>query len=190
MSSPWGVLWPANPKTHVMNNIGTYLIPLPSAIHSRWRQTSAGTAACFASYYESRLALTLNKIPYFSRAMELYGGDEHSIVRFLRKRIPCKCLDEKYKEAKSTTKMGICFNPGCSFHDGRVERKGMLYCTRCNDANYCSRECHVAHWPRHKKWCEQWAEKRAAFMGKDKSSNGAQQARARWNNDYIYVLNA
>eukprot|EP00986_Skeletonema_menzelii_P008685 scaffold3767_cov116-Skeletonema_menzelii.AAC.10 len=40
--------------------------------------------------------------------------DEHTIVSFFRKRVPCKCLDKKYNEVKSIVKMGLCGNPSCA----------------------------------------------------------------------------
>jgi hypothetical protein len=76
-------------------------------------------------------------------------------VKYLRKNIPCNCLDEKYKEVKSITKMGVCRNPQCQVPDGRVERSKMLYCTRCCVVNYCCRECQEAAWPVHKEFCDE-----------------------------------
>ena len=37
---------------------------------------------------------------------ELSVADEHTLVSFFRKRIPCKCLDKRYEEVKSITKIG------------------------------------------------------------------------------------
>ncbi len=87
---------------------------------------------------------------------ELFFCDEHTLVTYLRKRIPCSCLDEKYKEVKSITKTGTCCNPLCSLPDRfRVERSKMLSCARCGDANYCSRECQKVDWQRHKEPCDE-----------------------------------
>ena len=75
---------------------------------------------------------------------------ERTLVKYLRKRIPCSCLDEIYKEVKSMTRTGICFN--CS---AAVERSKMLTCARCGGANYCCRACQKADWHRHKGTCDQ-----------------------------------
>ena len=99
---------------------------------------------------------------------ELGVGDEHTLVSFFRKRIPCKCLDEKYKEVKSTPKIGFCHNPKCSLPGNKTVRSAMLYCTQCN-VNYCSRECQVAHWPGHKQICAVAANMRAARKSRQKS---------------------
>lgn len=81
---------------------------------------------------------------------ELFSADEHTLVQFFRKKIPCSCLDEKYKEVKSITKMGICWNDECPLPDRRAVRSKMVYCIQCRRINYCSRECQKVHWPLHK----------------------------------------
>jgi hypothetical protein len=118
----------------------------------------ASTASHFEEYievlHETKATLDPTKV------IELKHGDEHTLVKYLRKNIPCKCLDTKYKEVKSITKMGFCFNPQCSIPDRMVERHKMLYCTRCHLANYCSRECQEAAWPEHKELCNKMAERK------------------------------
>ena len=83
--------------------------------------------------------------------IELYKCDEHTLVKYLRKRIPCSCLDEKYNEVKSITRMGLCFNAQCT--SDIVQRSKMMCCARCGEVNYCSRECQKAAWPEHKTNC-------------------------------------
>ena len=100
---------------------------------------------------------------------ELHEGDEHTLVSFFRKRIPCKCLDSKYEEVKSIKKIGFCHNPDCSIPGNKTIRSKMLYCTQCRNANYCSRECQESHWPRHKKICAVAANMRAARKSRQKS---------------------
>eukprot|EP00985_Skeletonema_marinoi_P001668 scaffold673_cov83-Skeletonema_marinoi.AAC.1 len=111
--------------------------------------------AIFASFLEQVIAVNIQK----TQASHDWGKiaevkcDEHTLVSFFRKRIPCKCLDESYKEVKSITKMGLCHNLSCSLPDRTAERSKMLSCTRCRRANYCSRECQKAAWPLHKQNC-------------------------------------
>ena len=50
----------------------------------------------------------------WTKMSELYDGDEHTLVSFCRKRIPCKCLDKKYKEVKWITKIGFCCYEDCT----------------------------------------------------------------------------
>ena len=89
----------------------------------------------------------------WGKQYELCDADPYTLVSFFRKRIPCKCLDSKYKEVKSITKIGLCYNYYCSLPDRKTARGKMLSCTQCRRANYCSRECQVAHWPTHKRFC-------------------------------------
>ena len=79
---------------------------------------------------------------------ELLGADDHTLVQYYRKRIPCSCLDEKYKLVKYIPKMGLCFNRTCTSRG--VERSKMFSCSRCGRANYCSVECQRADWKAHK----------------------------------------
>ncbi len=79
--------------------------------------------------------------------------DEHTLVSFFRKRIPCKCLDKRYKEVKSIVKMGLCMNPDCPLPNGQVECSKLMHCEQCRYTQYCSIECQRAHWPSHKEDC-------------------------------------
>jgi len=110
-----------------------------------------------ANYFEQFIACTFrNSQPSIDgpKIFELHDADVHTLVSYLKKRIPCKCLDKKYKEVKHVKKMGECCNPCCSLPERRAERSKMLYCTRCRRAFYCSRECQKAAWPFHKTFCD------------------------------------
>ena len=126
----------------------------------------ARLCAAFAFYFEEWIAVNLRKTKVdinWTKVHELRRADDHTLVKFYRKRIPCACLDEKYEEVKSVKKMGLCYNPNCSHPQGRVERSKMFYCTRCGDANYCSVECQRADWKMHRQFCDEAVKKKAAF---------------------------
>ncbi len=91
----------------------------------------------------------------WSKISELSNDDcdEHTIVSFFRKRVPCKCLDRRYKEVKSIVKMGTCCNPSCPLQDRKVECSKLLYCSKCFTASFCSSKCQKAAWPKHKEQC-------------------------------------
>eukprot|EP00986_Skeletonema_menzelii_P010422 scaffold5069_cov126-Skeletonema_menzelii.AAC.2 len=134
-------------------------------------------AATYVSFFEQwtkQIVMYENETQAFwelcdwGKISELYMGDEHTLVSFYRKRIPCKCLDEKLKEVKSIEKIGICQNPTCSLPYGMTARSKMVYCTQCRRANYCSRECQVAAWLSHKKYCANDARRLAALKSKQK----------------------
>ena len=108
------------------------------------------------TYFEhalKTLLLTKPGIPQRSGFIKSGIVDDHTLVSFFRKRIPCTCLDEKYEVVKSITKMNVCENPSCNRLDRRAARSKMFYCAQCKQANYCSRECQKSDWKRHKDWC-------------------------------------
>ena len=113
--------------------------------------------AVIARFFEEMIAVDLKEtqaLPNWPKIGDVYYADMHTLVKFFRHRIPCSCLDEKYKEVKHITKMGLCCNPRCPIPQGEVERSKTKYCGRCYCATYCSRECQEAHWIDHKPGCD------------------------------------
>ena len=111
-----------------------------------------------ASFFENRRAeLTGNTevIGKTSKICDLSDEncDEHTLVSYFRNRIPCKCLDKRYKKVKSIVKTGNCHNEGCLLPNGKAERSTLMHCNQCRLAQYCSIECQKAHWPTHKEQC-------------------------------------
>ena len=90
------------------------------------------------------------------KTREVYNADlhKHTLVKFYRRRIQCACLDEKYEEVKSITKMGRCYNPECPIPFGFVERSKTMYCSRCLCVTYCSLGCQKADWRKHQVACD------------------------------------
>lgn len=93
----------------------------------------------------------------------------HTLVQFLRKRIPCSCLKQKRKEVKSVVKMGRCCHRQCALPDRMAVKNTMVYCTKCKLANYCSRQCQEADWKMHKQLCEGIQAQQAEFAMKQKA---------------------
>ena len=123
------------------------------------KEDNARLYASFACNFEKFMSFP----PNVSKVFELLDADDHTLVSFYRNRIPCACLDQKYKEVKSVKKIGRCCNLNCSHPGRKVDRSKMLSCTRCCDANYCSFECQKADWKRHKVACCATALVKAAF---------------------------
>ena len=123
------------------------------------RDDIARHSGVLAIYFEQvRDQLTGNNTSAFkktSNAAVLSSDicDGHTLVSFFRKRIPCKCLDKKYKEVKSIVKMGQCMNSECPLPHQRIERSKLMVCEQCLTMCYCSVECQKAAWPRHKEDC-------------------------------------
>jgi hypothetical protein len=129
--------------------------------------------ATIAIYFEQIKVTKFHKTQAtvnIAKMVEILNWDEHTLVAYFRKRIPCKCLDEKYKEVMSITNMGMCFNPECTLSGVKVERKGKLHCLRCRDVYYCSGECQETHWPRHKEIRGIHVDRQAAIEAKLKDT--------------------
>ena len=81
-------------------------------------------------------------------------------LKFFSKRTSCSCLNEMHQEARRTLpKMGICY--GCN---EEKERVALSVCSRCMVTQYCSRECQVANWPKHKADCEIYIGRETGFI--------------------------
>lgn len=126
----------------------------------------ASKFAALSSYFEQYVQVDLlntRAFPGWAKIKELYSADVHTLVSFLRRRIPCFCLDEKYKEVRSIPKIGLCCNSECPLPGGMTERSLTMCCSRCRAANYCSRECQVAAWQGHKGECAFYADLKSKF---------------------------
>jgi len=135
-------------------------------------QHSRGAAA-FAYFFEQYIAVEVNhtQSSYNSMKMsELFRADMHTLVQFLRKRIPCSCLKQKRKEVKSVVKMGRCCHRECGLPNRMTAKNTMVYCTKCKQANYCSRQCQEADWKMHKHLCEGIQTQQAEFALKQKAA--------------------
>ena len=119
--------------------------------------------ATVARYFEQHITVKLKQSQAkqnWPKLNEISVSDLHTLVKFFRHRIPCSCLDEKYEEVKSITKVGFCYNAECKFcfnlKGEGMERSKTKYCSQCRCVTYCSRECQVACWTDHKPLCEKY----------------------------------
>jgi hypothetical protein len=149
-----------------MTNIVSHRVAHSTECILDGKENPARVIASIAYYFEQYIATHLEKtqpVMKWHQIAELQHSDLHTLVKFLRKRIPCKCLDKKYKEVKSVTKMGVCFNNECPLPDRRAAQSEMFHCTGCRQVCYCSVECQKVDWPRHKEGCKQWAREKTEF---------------------------
>ena len=147
------VLYDSSKMKHILSyflSVGTHRI-------LNGDENAARITAVRIIMFEEFLAVRVHKTKagvQLQKLLEVYASDDHTLVSFYRKRISCTCLDKKHKEVKSIKKMGLCNNDQCPLPGLKVERSKMLYCTRCRDAYYCSRDCQEADWRGHKKSCK------------------------------------
>jgi hypothetical protein len=128
--------------------------------------TASCTYAYLAYFFEQLIEVAFKKSQprvKWQQVLEAHYADDHTLVSFLRRRIPCKCLDKVYKEVKSITKIGVCANPSCTLPERKAPRTSMFSCADCYALCYCSTECQKAHWLEHKEECAEIAKKKANF---------------------------
>jgi len=156
----------------VWNNIGkmafvvSFLLSCGTSKILEGNMKIACKYAALGSYFEQYVEVDLlstRACPNWLKIRELYAADEHTLVSFFKKRIPCSCLKKIYKQVKSIPKIGLCCNPGCPLPCGKTERSATKCCSRCRAANYCSRECQVAVWQWHKDECDFYSDLKAKF---------------------------
>jgi len=132
--------------------IGTELV-LQYATNDPYHYLCITKAISYSEYLTQHVA-TLNKSQpniYFARIDDLIFADMRRIISYLKKRIPCSCLDAKYKEVKSLPKMGLC-----STCKGKFELSSLMSCGSCRKKHYCSVACQAADWESHKGLCKIW----------------------------------
>ena len=142
----------------------------------RLNMVSSGTAACVAE--ASRTDLTeepciMQAYPYVMMLHRVEESKEYNFangvtagesrkrlddivgctretVRFFHKRNSCDCLKQLYYMLKESTKRTAeCWN--CR---NIVDIRKLSRCDGCSKAQFCSYECAVAHWPKHKEECK------------------------------------
>lgn len=68
------------------------------------------------------------------------------LLKYVASMIPCSCLKELRKEAKTIpNKMTWCW-----FCKKRDINEKLFHCTQCKLVDYCSKECKVSDWKKHK----------------------------------------
>ena len=93
----------------------------------------------------------LNTCVALTKLRDILGRHSlRDVLKFFRKRTACSCLKRMHlEERKTQPKTGFCDH--C--HEDK-ERALLMVCSRCRLSQYCSRECQIAHWPKHRSDCD------------------------------------
>eukprot|EP00984_Skeletonema_dohrnii_P003466 scaffold1170_cov139-Skeletonema_dohrnii-CCMP3373.AAC.8 len=113
----------------------------------------------YSEWIHQHVACALHKsVPamYMARLNDLMHADQRRVISYLKKRIPCSCLNVLYDRVKHLPKKGLCGNFHCS--SNKVELSKMWSCEGCLREHYCSVECQAADWSRHRETCKVWSE--------------------------------
>jgi len=111
--------------------------------------TLAKSIITLEHYVDSVNVAANNRVVLQIKLRDLNSGSIRDALKFYSKRVPCSCLKGMYREARrAIPKMGLCWYCG-----QKRERVALSVCSRCMVMQYCSRECQVAHWPKHKVDC-------------------------------------
>lgn len=154
-----------NMAVHILTRIGiNNLLLIKDHPPTVQRNNIACTIMILENYNEamkvSEVFLTLRVA---SKVRDLQGSNNRDLYKFFSKRVSCSCLKEAYSYARKTLpKIGRCHH--C---DEIKERKLLSVCSQCGIYQYCSRECHVAHWPEHMKICDSCVSIRKRLEDKD-----------------------
>ena len=137
-----------NMAVHILTRIGINNLLL---INDHLPTNIACTIMILENYNE---AMTVSEVFLIrrvaSKVRDLQGSNDRDLYKFFSKRVSCACLKDAYSYARKTLpKIGRCHH--C---DEIKERKLLSVCSQCGIYQYCSRECHVAHWPDHEKICD------------------------------------
>eukprot|EP00984_Skeletonema_dohrnii_P012312 scaffold4982_cov92-Skeletonema_dohrnii-CCMP3373.AAC.3 len=119
------------------------------------------SSVTFSELIHQHVAFALHKyVPamYSARLNELLHADNRRIISYLRKRIPCSCLNVHYNVVKHLPKKGICCFLDCSHPSRKVELSKMWSCGSCRREHYCSETCQAAEWSCHREDCKVWRE--------------------------------
>jgi hypothetical protein len=117
----------------------------------------ARIAATNGLMLDSGLMLGSSGVSPVNEAILNWAQDEKKIfsdrglICWLKKKIPCPCLNEAMREAiENLPKSGHCGAHDCGIILPKAE---LLTCSGCKISEYCSRECQKTDWEMHKDFC-------------------------------------
>ena len=148
---------------------GLYAVAAQGVKEEKW---DAARQACYGAIQLHGITVDYNNIKSQTvkeiLLQKAHVSTNQGLISHVAKRIPCKCLDELYKEAKSQSKLAHC--EGCR-QDHLLS--DMLMCGGCKLELYCSEECKNKDWKFHKSICKALRRESERLAGASKSSTQA-----------------
>lgn len=96
---------------------------------------------------------------------ETVTKNNRDLIKFLRKRMNCKCLKKIHLEVRKTLpKLG-----SCRYCSVVKDRALLMVCSRCMVTQFCSKECQVAASARHRNDCDIFVRAHQQTMANDSS---------------------
>ena len=138
---------------NAMIKMGTNMMLLTNGDSISLSVLSLAKSICVLEHYVDSMNAALSNREVQTKLRDLHTGSRRDALKFYSKRVSCSCLKSMHQEARRTEpKMGRCHH--CK---KEKERVALSVCSRCMITQYCSKECHVAHWSEHKVDCDKLA---------------------------------
>ena len=144
----------------ILLNVGTNLMLSCLDSSTNIAMAAAIAITTFENYDEKIEVESIYKTrAVVAKVGDIRCGNMRDLLKFYSKRLSCLCLKKMHSEARKTLpKVGKCFS--CN---AVKERALLSVCSRCRVNQYCSRECQVAHWPKHEKFCDEYVRAHSRF---------------------------
>lgn len=101
---------------------------------------------------------------------------DRGLIWYTSQHLPCKCLDLLKEEYQNYVQTALCAS--CR---KTLPVNQLIQCQHCKVEIYCSQECQTKRWPRHEKWCQEFARRRASKLeaeAKKEATVGQQDTKA------------
>lgn len=106
------------------------------------------------------------------RHMDAHRSSQKGMMRHMELKYEnkLKALEMKYESKyqmmndsiiELQREANLCFNKQCNLPERKI-KGGVMYCTRCGVANYCSRACQTSDWRNHQAYCDRHVRGRTA----------------------------
>ena len=112
--------------------------------------------------FRGNVTMEISTLEWYTMGRQIRS--RQGLVLYLAKHSGCDCLKKMKKEIKKEVKIGRCKECG---KEAPVTEH--FECSTCHAEYYCSRQCQIKDWPRHKRICNKLAEMKQSSSSKPSS---------------------